>query len=604
MCENNYRMEFSFTTASASQNKEQIIYIEKPRTIIPIVFIPGIMGSNLSAISEQTNDKSTEKVWRLDDSISAIGWSFPYYGTAKARKLEFDPEKTEVDDRGLVIDAAAKEIAQVEQEYENEIRNLYEDDTEKLINAYKIKQQRIEMAIKNNPENKYFGTRKERGWGTIAYISYGQFLETFQESLFNPKGHLTENLARLTNPPSFTLNKDSKVSLSFQKHHIEHCQSFYLPVHVMGYNWLKSNADSAKQLKNLIEVDLPEYYKKRGQTCNKVILVTHSMGGLVARYYTEALGGRDKVYGVINGVQPSTGAVTAYTRMKRGSEINNCEGIGKIKDWIMEHIIGKDAAEVTAVCAQSPGPLELLPTPEYGMEWLTITDPDGKSESYPKADPYNEIYLAKDKWWCVCEPHLINPLNEDYNQQQMQEDWNKYKNIIKYKVKKFNDAIANKYHPNTYVFFGLGDEHDKIKPEFLTYQTAHWQGSFAQGYQTTTMYTTPNHIGAVNRLNLKELSEIRSIVPRRYDWKDAKTETHYGIYPTKIGNISEIYRLLPADSNGDGTVSHHSGAIPMNHLQARMHLPIGHEPAYQSMISQEFTLRAIVDILQKVKIDE
>jgi hypothetical protein len=111
MCENNYRMEFSFTTASASQNKEQIIYIEKPRTIIPIVFIPGIMGSNLSAISEQTNDKSTEKVWRLDDSISAIGWSFPYYGTAKARKLEFDPEKTEVDDRGLVIDAAAKEIA-------------------------------------------------------------------------------------------------------------------------------------------------------------------------------------------------------------------------------------------------------------------------------------------------------------------------------------------------------------------------------------------------------------------------------------------------------------------------------------------------------------
>jgi hypothetical protein len=70
---------------------------------------------------------------------------------------------------------------------------------------------------------------------------------------------------------------------------------------------------------------------------------------------------------------------------------------------------------------------------------------------------------------------------------------------------------------------------------------------------------------------------------------------------TKIGNIGESYRLEPADGNGDGTVPQCSGEIPIDKIKARMHLPIGHEPAYQSEITQEFTLRAIVDILQQVK---
>ena len=66
-------------------------------------------------------------------------------------------------------------------------------------------------------------------------------------------------------------------------------------------------------------------------------------------------------------------------------------------------------------------------------------------------------------------------------------------------------------------------------------------------------------------------------------------------------------RYLPKnsyDGSGDGTVPHHSGEIPIAHLQARLRLPIEHEPAYKSKAAQEFTLRAIINIMQQVPVDE
>ena len=299
------------------------------------------------------------------------------------------------------------------------------------------------------------------------------------------------------------------------------------------------------------------------------------MGGLVARYYTQAIGGSAKVYGVIHGVQPTKGAVAAYTRMKRGTEVNSTF-LKKPIDAITENILGKDAAEMTAVCAQAPGPLQLLPTLEYGMGWLTITAPEGKVESYPKSDPYEEIYLAKDKWWCACEPHLINPLNTDHNLLQMQIDWLKYKDIINNEVQSFNKKIANKYHPNTYAFFGIENDTRTIKTTSLTYQVAHWQGKIVYSYKKPSTA----HIGDPKRLNLKERMRSRTL---------------------KNGNRTEKYTLLLADGNGDGTVSQRSGKIPIEYLTARMHFPVEHEPAYRNEISQDFTLRAIVDMMKKVK---
>lgn len=577
MSEKKQPEQFQYNTVPTSDNTLHTLFIEKERLIVPIIFIPGVMGSNLREKKDKFNSK---KVWRLDGAPSVLGWALPHYGNARTRKLELDPNKTMIDDRGKITEAFDTEVARIKQKYDSKILLLGNDKSHRneVRRLKQERQQKIEEAIKNNPENRLFGSRQDRGWGTVGYMSYGEFLEKLQDSLFVPKGQTLQALNKLIQAPLFTLDKGSKTSLIPENEQIKHCNHFYFPVHALGYNWLESNEDSAMALQELVNVTLPKYYKKRGQTCDKVILITHSMGGLVARYYTQALGGAAKVYGVIHGVQPATGAVAAYTRMKRGTEVNSTF-LNKPIDGITENVLGKDAAEMTAVCAQAPGPLQLLPTPEYGMGWLTITAPDGKVESYPKSEPYEEIYLAKDKWWCACEPHLINPLNTDHNLRQMQDDWDGYEAMVKDKVKKFNKAIANKYHPNTYAFFGIENDTHTIKPTSLTYQAAHWQGKIVDSHKTPSTA----HIGDPSRLNLKELTGSRTL---------------------QNGDVNEKYTLLPADGNGDGTVPQRSGEIPIEYLTVRMHFPVEHEPAYRSQIGQDFTLRAIVDMMQKVTLND
>ncbi|MDX7421466.1 hypothetical protein SJ301_31080, partial [Klebsiella pneumoniae] len=69
-----------------------------------------------------------------------------------------------------------------------------------------------------------------------------------------------------------------------------HGHHFLYPLHVFGYNWLQSNADSAALLGQYISKVLGLYHGRLA--VDKVILVTHSMGGLVARHYSENMNGQ------------------------------------------------------------------------------------------------------------------------------------------------------------------------------------------------------------------------------------------------------------------------------------------------------------------------
>ena len=574
------QQSFQYNTVPTSDNTQNTLFLEKERLIVPIIFIPGIMGSNLK-VKPSNTDSNTDKVWRLDNVFSLLGWALPHYGNAKARKSKLSPDKTAVDDRGKIIDAAASEVANIKHYYNTQL-HLIGDDKSRQNEVRQLKRERrqkIDEAIKNTLENRLFGSRQERGWGTVGFFTYGKILDKLQASLFDQSGSIPAKINKLVNKsPLFNLDDGAKTTLFLKDDEdIKHCQQFYFPVHAMGYNWLESNEDSAMALKELVDVTLPRHYQKRGKFYGKVIIITHSMGGLVSRCYTQALGGEDKVLGVIHGVQPATGAVAAYTRMKRGTNINT-GFFGKPKAVITENVLGKDAAEMTAVCAQAPGPLQLLPTPEYGMEWLKIKDLKGDEVAYPSLDHpdiYDDIYLAKDKWWCACEPHLINPFNRNYDKKLMEDDWYKYESIMIKKVKKFNSAIANQYHPNTYAFFGLEDKINPIKITALTYQTAQWQGKRISSHKEPAT----NHIGDQHRIRLREKKNRRTL---------------------KNDDIYEKYKLLPADGNGDGTVAQRSGEIPVEYLTARMHFPVDHEGAYGEKESEDFTLRAIVDIVKKV----
>ena len=59
------------------------------------------------------------------------------------------------------------------------------------------------------------------------------------------------------------------------------------------YDWRRDNRSSARRLKKFVDVHLKAWRESSGNDEAKVILLAHSMGGLVSRYYLEVLGGWD-----------------------------------------------------------------------------------------------------------------------------------------------------------------------------------------------------------------------------------------------------------------------------------------------------------------------
>lgn len=227
-----------------------------------------------------------------------------------------------------------------------------------------------------------------------------------------------------------------------------------------GYNWLQSNRQSALDVRDYIENTVwPFYQKEYGldpeqMSRMKVILVTHSMGGLVARALTQ-LHGYERVLGVVHGVQPATGSSTIYHHMRCGYE-----GIAQV-------VLGRNAGEVTAVVANSAGALELAPSAEYreGRPWLFLCDAqgqvlkdiDGKPRAYPQnQDPYEEIYKSS-TWY-----GLVPEQNAQYLDLSNTENKKKNPRVIFEKkidaIADFHNELATAgYHVETYVHYGADD---------------------------------------------------------------------------------------------------------------------------------------------------
>jgi pimeloyl-ACP methyl ester carboxylesterase len=83
-------------------------------------------------------------------------------------------------------------------------------------------------------------------------------------------------------------------------------------VYCAGYDWRLDNAKAALRLAGVVEEALRETGER------KVILVGHSMGGMVSRYYCRVLGGESKVHALFLLASPTLGAPAAYTQLKHG----------------------------------------------------------------------------------------------------------------------------------------------------------------------------------------------------------------------------------------------------------------------------------------------
>lgn len=538
-----------------------------PNTIIPVIVVPGIMGTNLRAKRAprlgRKNDerhrilKPGEPVWRppngkSDGFLASVNWNTR---APSFRQRLFDPVTLEVDDGGPII--------------------------------------------LPDPEDGYVLSERElrqRGWGEVHADSYGRLLATLQTRLnqtFEFEDQTKKRLVRrhwqdvmAYDPKKWGVREFPALTESQLEKHAQN----YFPVYAVGYNWLLDCAVSAELLEKRI-VSIVESWRKAKRQCDKVVLVTHSMGGLVARACAQRIPG--KIAGVIHGVMPMMGAPVTYRRiacgMEAGSPSNSLRE--NFEASRLAKLLGDSTQKTTPVLATSPGALELLPNHMYPQPWLHVRvmksvapiRPTGygarpelvrvneTAADYlhlPNARTPNPYDLYRDfKSWY----RLINPVFADPAELYVQVP-NGVDEVIRIAIataEKFHRALGDYFHPNTYVYYG--DDQSK-----LSYAHVRWTGRYGVG---ATGALTPRNVAGGKFVGYTLQGERRVLVEDRM-------ELHFS--PDD------------QDARGDGTVPSQSGAGPAGKVK-RMFATRGHDHQYSYTNDDTLmlTLRLIVQIVQE-----
>ena len=405
-----------------------------PRRVLPIIFLPGIMGSNLrmtakrQALLRYTNNIA----WRPDDLSEGAAL---LKASPADRQQQLDPDTTEVDIYHPDGPTGDKSSSAKQRHTINGIQvhlNVGVDTPLLTDDAITVDGKRKTKEMK----------ARERGWSEVYFDSYRRLLETCEENLNSPFAYGYWKDIFDVAPEKWSASPSPSLPpLSFEECKKALAACWY-PVHAMGYNWLKSNEESgvevAKRIRSLIE-----NYRSQKYVCEKVIIVTHSMGGLVARavIHPEMGGLEADVLGIVHGAMPAIGAPAAYKRMRCGFE-EQALGIG-----VAPKILGNFGNEVTAVMGNSRGGLELLPSKAYGNGWLEIRKNGTLLQSLPtKEDPYAEIYKLRGKWFSLLRDEWINPA-------QLPLRGFERSCILLDSAKKFHERINSTYHPLSYAHY-------------------------------------------------------------------------------------------------------------------------------------------------------
>lgn len=467
------------TFSPSGQGRRKVLLAELP-AVIPVVFLPGIMGTNLR--HKDTGDavwRPPNASFRPGDILGIIGALFTWgFRGAKERQELLRAEDLVVDDRGP-IDVGGSGLSRQ--------------------------------------------TARERGWGSVSRVTYHPIMATLQQRL-NSISEMGEPLEWWAgegrrDPADYGEELGGNDPLSLEE--LEHASRYSYDVWCAGYNWLASNLESGRGLKAYIEDVVFDHYRQRpaltGQVDRmKVILVTHSMGGFVSRVLTE-IEGYDRVLGVVSGVQPATGAPATYHHMRCGYE-----GIARF-------ILGRNAGQVTAVCANSPGALELVPSFDHhnGKPWLFACDegawdPDA-THSMPlrlplDGNPYEEIYKSSE-WYGLVPKHNEKYLDFSGESAASPEAGPRFRlTSLLRKVEAFHREMSRKYHPATYAHYGADDAE-----AMHSWRDVVWQGA----------------IGALS---------------------EGLADNGRGGYYSR--QCRRAIALLSVPGSGDGTVCDRSGAAP------------------------------------------
>ncbi|MFV8599267.1 esterase/lipase family protein [Ralstonia pseudosolanacearum] len=448
-------------------SRPKVIETKLP-AVIPLVFIPGIMGTNLK------NKKTGEAVWRppnmslnLADILGVVSalatWGFK---GPKTRQRILKAEDLTVDDSGSI-------------------------DTGK--------------------SGLHKETARKRGWGSVLRTSYNPVMVLLEARTDHiVAGRKLQSWwadEALRQPAEFGEETGKPTALTEEE--LTRAARYDYDVWCAGYNWLQPNRQSAEDLKQYIENTVLRHYREQKPPvpAEKVILVTHSMGGLVARALTNLVG-YENVLGVVHGVQPATGAPAIYHHMR-----SRYEGPEQL-------ILGANAGEVTAVVANSAGALELCPTFDHrgGKPWLflqdeqgnVVNDADGLACAYPRGgNPYEEIY--KNPAWFG----LVPEQNEKFLDLSESGDGPKTARRSKFNylidtVEAFHrdSGFVGKYHDDTYVHYGA----DGAK-NMHSWQDIVWRG-FAVDFKNADAVSKNGGNGSYRRRDFRTAPELTKVSGR------------------------------------------------------------------------------------------
>ncbi len=279
--------QYSSAILTPADDQREKIVLAKPY-VIPVLFLPGIMGTNLR------RSDSKKVVWRppnldMQGAMDAIGQLLGYlFKSTEQRADELATEKAEVDPSGP-----------------------------------------IDVGESGLPKNVLVA----RGWGALMRSSYHPFMAQLQNLLNDLARYDFERCQADLKGWAAESGQESprewgaKEGEALTREEVLHAGNYQFDVWAGGYNWLQSNKDSGAAIKDLIENTILPYYnegkrvvikdtpdgegnnqctiqrkKPNRPMAEKVIVVTHSMGGLVSRALTE-IHQCDKVMGVSHGVQ-------------------------------------------------------------------------------------------------------------------------------------------------------------------------------------------------------------------------------------------------------------------------------------------------------------
>lgn len=534
-----------------------------PNKIIPIIFVPGIMGTNLRAkknprlgrVEDERNRivKPGQPVWRAPNGIME--------GLVAARIWDkYTPTK-----RQLLLDRATLEV-----------------DPDGPV-------------VMPDSEDGYVLTEREvraRGWGEVHADAYGALLHGLQTRLNQTYRYDEQMKTRSVSqhwkdvmacdPQRWGLSQFTPLT---EEHLVKHAQ-FYYPVYAAGYCWLDDCHVSSELLEKRI-LAIIDSWKKAQRQCSQVILVTHSMGGLVARACAKRI--PEQIAGVIHGVLPALGAPVAYRRLAAGTEpfSLNSYPLKKFADSRLAMVLGESADETTPVMATSPGALELLPNHLYPNPWLhvrvtrLVATPGAHHGYYgvqakhydaltfPNANLQNPYDLYRDikSWFRLINPKLADPAGK-YHREPGRVESRIDSAVTAAEV--FHRTLGDYYHPNTYAFYG--DDREQA-----AFGQVRWVALQQSGVATAL---TPANLAAAEYIGQSATRQRRVLV-------EGKTELRFA--------------LDQQDARGDGTVPYLSGAGPAGKVkQVFATKGYDHQESFNDEHMLMLTLRLVTKIVQEI----